>query len=581
MAYNAVYLIFFILAMIYAILTLFALIRTVKLYRFSRRLSPPQLFYLILLVASMLRTIAFLIIFIEQVSDLDSFFLLLSVPDSVFTLTFILLFWQMVVVFRLAHMDELTASSLLRTQGKRAKSFLAPAILAVGLGWLLLQTALYLAYSFEALSSVIVGDEVGAANLFFPTIVLATLVLQHFASAGSPIKSPAWSSKLRKVRIVTVIWSCGRYFRGVLSLITAVADYSLSRDVVTDNAGSNISHLSVLIAYLIVCEVICVFLVLDYGFVMIFAFMESEAEEANSASELRTNPAESGRSSLNLEATRRFSIVANSSLVLATEVEIDSDVVLSRKAGLGKLHKGRLYGHEVLVRRVSFPRISGYVIEEFEEEVQALKSVSAPYLLPLHAASVSMPEIQLVVPYIPSGSLYTLLHVSKRPLQLTQRLRLSLHIAECLKNLYQLGRKHGHITSHNILVDTDLTPYLSDLGMFKLKKYAGILIGYTNKSAWSSPELLAESCSTALKVKESDDIYSFGVLLWELLTGQEPFPGLTRQKLSHLVSKEGLRPEIPRAIDDRLAEVIKSCWNVEPGRRPSFAVLVSSLEALF
>jgi hypothetical protein len=478
-------------------------------------------------------------------------------------------------------MDDLAASRLLRTQGKRVKSRLAPFILAASVGWIILQSALYLSYAFDVLNSGSIGDEIGVANLFFPTIAILTLALQHFTSAGSPIKSASWSSKLRKVRIVTIIWACGRYFRGVLSLITSVTDYSISREVVTNNTEANLSHLALLIAYLIICEVICVFLVLDYGFVMIFAFMESENEETNSTCELRTDPGDSVRSSLNLETpTRRFSIVADRSLVLASDVEIETTTVLERKAGLGQLLMGRLYGHQVLVRKVTFPRLSGYVVEEFEEEVQALKSVYVPCLLPLHTASVNLPEVQLVVPYVSEGSLYTLLHVTKKPFLQGQKLRLILQLAQCLSAVYQLGRKHGHITSHNVLVDNDFTPFLSDLGMLKLKKYAGILIGYSNKSAWSSPELLAENCPTALKVKESDDVYSFGVLLWELLTGQEPFPGLNRQRLSQLVSKEGLRPEIPSSVDDRLGEVIKSCWNVESARRPTFPILVSTLEAL-
>jgi len=581
MAYNPVYLVFFILALVYAILTLFSCIRTFKLYRFSPHWSQPLLFYFMILFASCLRTVAFLIIFFEQVTDLDSFFLLLSVPDSVFTLTFILLFWQMVMVFRQAHMDDLATNRLLRTQGKRVKSRLAPFVLAACIGWVLLQSVLYFVYGFDVLDSASVGNEVGAANLLFPTIVVLTLALQHFASAGSPIKSAVWSSKLRKVRIVTMVWAFGRYFRGVLSLITAVTDYSISQEVVGENTGSNISHLSLLIAYLIICEVICVFLVLDYGFVMIFVFIESENEETSSNYELRTDPGDSARSSLNLEAPpRHFSIVADRSLVLASDVEIETTTGMGRKLGLGQLHLGRLYGHQVLVRKVTFPRISGYVIEEFEEEVQALKSVSVPCLLPLHAASVSLPEVQLVVPYVSGGSLYSLLHTTKRPLTQGQKVRLGLQLAQCLSAVYQLGRKHGHITSHNVLVDNELTPFLSDLGMFKLKKYAGILIGYCNKSAWSSPELLAENCPTALKVKESDDVYSFGVLLWELLTGQEPFPGLSRHRLSQLVSKEGLRPEIPKSVDDRLGEVIKSCWNVESARRPTFPILVTTLEAL-
>lgn len=577
MAYDPLYLIFFILALIYVTLSIFAIIRGLKLYNFSSVSIHTKLFYFTVICVCVLRSFAFLFIFVEQVRNLSSFFLLLSVPDAVFTLSYIMLFWQFIIVFSRAHMDDLVRTRLLRTEGKQSKSKLLPVIFGVLIAWSLLQVAFYCSYVLNMVSSGRISDEIGIANLIFPTLALLITLIQHIRYAGSPIKSPAWLSKVAKVRFVTLIWSLGRYVRGVLSLVTAVTDHTLSRQVVNDTSNVSFSQISALIAYLICCEVICVLLVLDYGFVVLFAFAQDDVGESGevsgvSASESRV---EDGINGVN----PRFSMVANSSLVLADDVVVGEEY-RSRKNGLGKMFIGKCYGHDVIIRKITFPRISGYVMEEFEAEIASLKSVSHPLLLPTHAANIHLPEVQIITPYVPCGSLFDLLHVQKRALTMEEKLKICLEVARGMSAVYQLGRKHGHLTSHNILIDHDLTPYITDLGLFKLKKYAGILINYSNKSSWSSPELLRENCPTALHITESDDMYSYGVVVWEILTEQEPFPNVGRARLMQMVARDSLRPEIPQSVDGRLSELIKSCWNTDPSRRPSFSLLLSPLESL-
>jgi hypothetical protein len=52
--------------------------------------------------------------------------------------------------------------------------------------------------------------------------------------------------------------------------------------------------------------------------------------------------------------------------------------------------------------------------------------------------------------------------------------------------------------------------------LMKFKKYAAIVCNYSNKTAWSSPEALTEKTTTAMSANQSDDVYSYGAVLWEL-----------------------------------------------------------------
>jgi serine/threonine protein kinase len=172
------------------------------------------------------------------------------------------------------------------------------------------------------------------------------------------------------------------------------------------------------------------------------------------------------------------------------------------------------------------------------------------------------------------GSLYDVLHNdTKSGFNESEKRRIARDIAVGMQGLHSISRYHGHLTSRNILLDEQNRVFIADLGLIRLKKYAGITLKYTNKSAWSSPELLRERNPTPLKPVPSDDIYSYGVLLWELLTCQIPFSGASRESLSKEM-EEGNRLSIPEGVPEDLSMLIRSCWNVDPISRPSFDTIL-------
>ena len=251
-----------------------------------------------------------------------------------------------------------------------------------------------------------------------------------------------------------------------------------------------------------------------------------------------------------------------------------------RKAGLGTLSKGEVNGQVVFCRIVELPRISNYVQEELTEELGALKSLQVPSLVPYHGAVIDHSTVTIVTPWFPEGSLYRLLHTSQQGLLERAKLKIALQVAKCLEALHALGRTHGHLSSHNILLTATHTAYVSDVGLSKFKKYVALVSNYACKTAWTSPELLLEKGATPSKAQGSDDVYSFGVVLWELLTGQEPFPGNSRAQLLTKVVENGLRPEIPTAVPSRLAQLLKSCWNREATTRPNFQLIIQAIETV-
>lgn len=76
----------------------------------------------------------------------------------------------------------------------------------------------------------------------------------------------------------------------------------------------------------------------------------------------------------------------------------------------------------------------------------------------------------------------------------------------------------------------------------------------------------------------SADIYSFGVLLWNIYSLEQPFEDMSRSAHSHLVVYGGQRPHIPKDWPTSLTELITSCWEEAPYKRPTMQQVVRGLE---
>lgn len=76
-------------------------------------------------------------------------------------------------------------------------------------------------------------------------------------------------------------------------------------------------------------------------------------------------------------------------------------------------------------------------------------------------------------------------------------------------------------------------------------------------------------------------MFSFGVVLWELLTGQVPYADMTPLQAAVGVVQKGLRPPIPPNCPPPLAEIMRLCWQREPTARPSFELLKAKMEELY
>lgn len=72
-------------------------------------------------------------------------------------------------------------------------------------------------------------------------------------------------------------------------------------------------------------------------------------------------------------------------------------------------------------------------------------------------------------------------------------------------------------------------------------------------------------------------MYSYGIVLWELITAQEPYDGMESMEVAYAAAERGLRPVIPTVCPEGYAELMERCWSDDPSDRPDFTEVLSIL----
>ncbi|XP_039020501.1 serine/threonine-protein kinase CTR1-like [Hibiscus syriacus] len=115
-----------------------------------------------------------------------------------------------------------------------------------------------------------------------------------------------------------------------------------------------------------------------------------------------------------------------------------------------------------------------------------------------------------------------------------------------------------------------------DFGLSRFKADTFIL----SKPVAGTPEWMAPEVLRGEPSNEKSDVYSFGVILWELVTMQQPWSGLSPAQVVGAVAFQNRRLAIPPNISSKLASLMESCWVDDPAQRPSFANIVEALKKL-
>jgi len=138
---------------------------------------------------------------------------------------------------------------------------------------------------------------------------------------------------------------------------------------------------------------------------------------------------------------------------------------------------------------------------------------------------------------------------------------------------------HRDLKSSNLLIDENGKVKVCDFGLAQVKPQATML--HDEEHAKGTPLWMAPEVMQFKEFNEKADVYSFGIVLWELLTRKEPFAHHTNySKFRKAVCSKHERPEIPPDTEPTLKALIEKCWHPNPSTRPDFKQIIGYLDVI-
>ncbi len=220
-----------------------------------------------------------------------------------------------------------------------------------------------------------------------------------------------------------------------------------------------------------------------------------------------------------------------------------------------------------ILRKDEFtPASLGKVLKRFEREAKALARLTHPNLVKVidYGDYEGMPF--LVMPYLPGGTLKQLMG---KPIPFDEAIQLILPIANALGYAHQQGILHRDIKPSNILITENGEPMLSDFGIAKILEEDSALTMTGTGVGIGTPEYMAPEQGLGKNVDARADIYSLGVVLYELVTGRKPYSADTPMAviIKHisdpLPNPRGIQPGLPADIEELIVKALAK----EPANR--------------
>ncbi|CAI5445287.1 unnamed protein product [Caenorhabditis angaria] len=251
----------------------------------------------------------------------------------------------------------------------------------------------------------------------------------------------------------------------------------------------------------------------------------------------------------------------------------------------GKVYKGTYRGKLVAVKRY---RAMAFGCKSETDmlcrEVSILSRLSHPNIVAFVGTSLDDPsQFAIVTEFVENGSLFHLLHEEKRVLDPDFRLRVSLDIARGMLYLHESAAKpviHRDLNSHNILIHNDGRSVVADFGesRFASQRENENLTKQPGNLRWMAPEVFSQSGKYDRKV----DVFSFGLVVWEIHTAELPFANLKPAAAAAEMTYKRGRPTLPNQptpqFPAHILNLIPQAWHPEPEFRPEFSQIVTLLE---
>ena len=249
--------------------------------------------------------------------------------------------------------------------------------------------------------------------------------------------------------------------------------------------------------------------------------------------------------------------------------------------GGGKIFECEWNGQDVVVKHCADQGILFNTKEEIRTEVALMSIFQHKNVLLCIGANLGinfpyflMPRAQYSLEYLLLGSDDLAGTIQKVELPFPVRYQFAFQIAQGMKYIHSWKIIHRDLKSSNILVNDDLHCTITDFGISRLTDKSRMTLNLGTIS-WMAPELFGGDGHYT----EAVDVYSFGMLLWEIVARDRPHLSFESWSIPEQVMG-GLRPPIPSFCPFEFSDIINQCWSKNPAHRPTFSQLVVQLKEI-
>eukprot|EP01102_Stenamoeba_stenopodia_P011123 TRINITY_DN3402_c0_g1_i3.p1 TRINITY_DN3402_c0_g1~~TRINITY_DN3402_c0_g1_i3.p1 ORF type:complete len:821 (+),score=124.66 TRINITY_DN3402_c0_g1_i3:579-3041(+) len=264
---------------------------------------------------------------------------------------------------------------------------------------------------------------------------------------------------------------------------------------------------------------------------------------------------------------------------IQTESVVHSDLEINfQEIELGKqisesqfpVYRARWHGVEVAVKVFSY-----YYIEElfttFKKEIEIMSTIRHPNILSLLGACT---HPLCIVTELMAGSVYDVIHDKSKTIDAQLTYRWMVEIATGMKYLHSRNIIHRDLKSPNLLVSHANQIKICDFG--QSRQLSTKMTSRVGTILWMAPENLRGDAYSL-----SSDVYSYGIIIWELLTRKMPYEEMaSSEQIFREITVNKTRPKFPENAPPVLVRLSIACWDQVPEKRPSFTTIVEILKEL-
>jgi serine/threonine protein kinase len=204
--------------------------------------------------------------------------------------------------------------------------------------------------------------------------------------------------------------------------------------------------------------------------------------------------------------------------------------------------------------------------ERFHQEAKAAANLSHQNIVTIHDFGLDSGKLFIVMEYVPGSDLKSILQRRGR-IPIEEAVALMVQACAGVGYAHRAGLVHCDIKPHNMIVTPDQRLKVADFGI--ARALASIHPDEKTNIVWGSPQYFAPEQASGNAPSPASDVYSLGVILYEMLTGRLPFIGTTASELARMHREDPPTPpsQINPAIPSTLEQIILKVLSKEPSSR--------------